>query len=219
MLRHVCTVCDTIHYRNPRLVVGSLPEWGDRILLCRRAIEPSYGKWTLPAGFMEVGETVANAAIRETSEEACARIALDQLFSIISVPHIDQVHVIYRAQLLDLDFSAGVETLELRLFSEDEIPWDDIAFRTIHLTLRHYFADRRKGRFEFHEESISPPLSPQQGTREGKHGRRSREHLNQISKPCFSNHRSDQTPPARQAKTPCLAKHPAQAHVLHLPQS
>jgi ADP-ribose pyrophosphatase YjhB (NUDIX family) len=114
---------------------------------------------------MEIGETVANAAIRETSEEACARIALDQLFSIISVPHIDQVHVIYRAQLLDLDFSAGVETLELRLFSEDEIPWDDIAFRTIHLTLRHYFADRRKGRFEFHEESISPPLSPQQGTR------------------------------------------------------
>lgn len=165
LLRHVCTACDTIHYRNPRLVVGSLPEWGDRILLCRRAIEPGYGKWTLPAGFMENGETVANAAIRETSEEACARIALDNLFSLISVPHIDQVHVIYRAQLLDLDFSAGEETLELRLFSEEEIPWNDIAFRTIHITLRHYFADRRTGHFRFHEETISPPLSPQQGTR------------------------------------------------------
>ena len=165
LLRHVCTACDTIHYRNPRLVVGSLPEWGNRILLCRRAIEPGYGKWTLPAGFMENGETVANAAIRETSEEACARIALDNLFSLISVPHIDQVHVIYRAQLLDLDFSAGEETLELRLFSEEEIPWNDIAFRTIHLTLRHYFADRRAGHFRFHEETISPPLSPQQDTR------------------------------------------------------
>ena len=165
MLRHVCTACDTSHYRNPRLIVGSLPEWGERILLCRRAIEPGYGKWTLPAGFMENGETVANAAIRETSEEAGARIALDHLFSLISVPHIDQVHAIYRAQLLDLDFSAGEETLELRLFSEDEIPWDDIAFRTIHLTLRHYFADRSAGRFRFHEETIPPPLSPQHGVR------------------------------------------------------
>ncbi len=165
VLRHVCTVCDTIHYRNPRMVVGSLPEWGDRILLCRRAIEPSYGRWTLPAGFMENGESVAQAAIRETSEEACARIALDDLFSLISVPHIDQIHAIYRAQLLDLDFAAGVETLELRLFSEEEIPWGDIAFRTIHLTLRHYFADRRSGRYRLHEETISPPLSPQQGTR------------------------------------------------------
>lgn len=155
--RHVCTQCSTIHYRNPRLVVGSLPEWEDRILLCRRAIEPRHGKWTLPAGFMENGETVADAAVRETTEEACARIALGEMFSLISVPHIDQVHVIYRARLLDLDFSAGVETLELRLFSEDEIPWDDIAFRTIQLTLRHYFADRRAGRFLFHDETISLP--------------------------------------------------------------
>jgi ADP-ribose pyrophosphatase YjhB (NUDIX family) len=155
-LRHVCTVCDTIHYRNPRLVVGSLPEWEGRILLCRRAIDPSYGKWTLPAGFMENGETVAQAAIRETSEEACAHIALDDLFSLISVPHINQIHVIYRARLLDLDFSAGEETLELRLFSEEEIPWHGIAFPTIQLTLRHYFADRRAGSFRFHEETISP---------------------------------------------------------------
>jgi ADP-ribose pyrophosphatase YjhB (NUDIX family) len=153
--RHVCTQCSTIHYRNPRLVVGSLPEWEDRILLCRRAIEPMYGKWTLPAGFMENGETVADAAMRETAEEACARIALGEMFSLISVPHIDQVHVIYRARLLDLDFAAGVETLELRLFSEDEIPWDNIAFRTIKITLRHYFADRHAGRFLFHDEAIA----------------------------------------------------------------
>jgi len=153
--RHVCTQCDTIHYRNPRLIVGSLPEWEDRILLCRRAIEPMYGKWTLPAGFMENGETVADAARRETAEEACARIALGNMFSLISVPHIDQVHVIYRARLLDHDFAAGAETLELRLFSEDEIPWDEIAFRTIKITLRHYFADRRAGQFLFHDEAIA----------------------------------------------------------------
>jgi ADP-ribose pyrophosphatase YjhB (NUDIX family) len=157
--RHVCIRCETIHYRNPRLVVGSLPEWEGRILLCRRAIEPRYGKWTLPAGFMENGETVAAAALRETAEEACARIELGDMFSVISVPHIDQVHVIYRARLLDLDFAAGEETLELRLFDETEIPWDEIAFRTIQRTLRHYFADRRAGRFTFHEEAIEPTES------------------------------------------------------------
>ncbi len=163
--RHVCTACNAIHYRNPRLVVGSLPEWEDRVLLCRRAIEPRHGKWTLPAGFMENGETVAAAAVRETEEEACARIALGEMFSLISVPHIDQVHVIYRARLLDLDFAAGKETLELRLFGEDEIPWDEIAFRTMHLTLRHYFADRRAGRFLFHDETISPPVPAPPGPR------------------------------------------------------
>jgi ADP-ribose pyrophosphatase YjhB (NUDIX family) len=155
--RHVCTRCETIHYRNPRLVVGSLPEWEDRILLCRRAIEPMYGKWTLPAGFMENGETVAAAAVRETAEEACARIELGDMFSIVSVPHIDQVHVIYRARLLDLDFAAGEETLELHLFDESDIPWDEIAFRTIERTLQHYFADRRAGRFVLHEEALTPP--------------------------------------------------------------
>lgn len=158
--RHVCTTCGAIHYRNPRLVVGSLPEWGERILLCRRAIEPAYGKWTLPAGFMENGETVAAAAVRETTEEAQARIELGAMFSLISVPHIDQVHVIYHARLLDLDFAAGMETLELRLFSENEIPWDEIAFRTIHLTLRHYFADRRAGCLVFHDETIGAPGAP-----------------------------------------------------------
>jgi ADP-ribose pyrophosphatase YjhB (NUDIX family) len=152
--RHVCDACGAIHYRNPRLVVGALPVWEDRILLCRRAIEPCHGKWTLPAGFMENGETIAEAARRETEEEANARIALGDMYTLISVPHISQVHVVFRARLLDLDFSAGEETLEVGLFREQDIPWDEIAFRTIAMTLRHYFADRRTGAFEFHVGDI-----------------------------------------------------------------
>jgi len=152
--RHVCDACGAIHYRNPRLVVGALPVWEDRILLCRRAIEPCHGKWTLPAGFMENGETIAEAARRETEEEANARIALGDMYTLISVPHINQVHVVFRARLLDLDFSAGEETLEVGLFREQDIPWDEIAFRTIAMTLRHYFADRRTGAFEFHVGDI-----------------------------------------------------------------
>ncbi|HZV55142.1 MAG TPA: NUDIX hydrolase [Rhodocyclaceae bacterium] len=152
--RHICDVCGAIHYRNPRLVVGALPVWDDRILLCRRAIEPRLGMWTLPAGFMENGETVAQAALRETREEANARIELGDMFTVISVPHVSQVHVVYRAQLLDLGFSAGEETLEARLFAENEIPWDEIAFRTITMTLRHYFDDRRAGVFQFHAGDV-----------------------------------------------------------------
>ena len=158
--RHVCDACGSIHYRNPRLVVGALPVWEDRVLLCRRAIEPRHGKWTLPAGFMENGETVADAARRETLEEACARIDLGEMYTLISVPQINQVHVIYRSRLLDLDFAPGVETLELRLFGEDEIPWDDIAFRTIAMTLRHYFADRRTGRYGLHTEDLTTSGKP-----------------------------------------------------------
>lgn len=154
--RAVCDACGAIHYRNPRLVVGALPVWHDQVLLCRRAIEPRHGMWTLPAGFMENNETVAQAALRETREEANANIALGEMFTLISVPHISQVHVIYRATLLDLDFFAGEETLEVRLFSECDIPWDEIAFRTIALTLRHYFDDRRAGSFTFHPGDLSP---------------------------------------------------------------
>lgn len=157
LLRHVCDVCGAIHYRNPRLVVGTLPVWEDKVLLCRRAIEPRHGFWTLPAGFMENAETVAEAAARETREEACARIELGTLFTMISVPHISQVHVIYRARLLDLDFAPGVESLEVALFDEADIPWEHIAFRTITTTLRHFFADRARGRFELHAEAITPP--------------------------------------------------------------
>lgn len=154
--RHVCDACGAIHYRNPRLVVGTLPVWEDRVLLCRRAIEPRRGCWTLPAGFMENRESVAEAAERETREEACARIDLDDLYTMISVPHISQVHVIYRARLRDLDFAPGDESLEVALFSEADIPWEEIAFRTVAMTLRHYFADRAAGSFGLHVDALAP---------------------------------------------------------------
>lgn len=157
--RGVCDGCGTIHYRNPRLVVGALADWDGQVLLCRRAIEPRHGKWTLPAGFMENGESVEDAARRETLEEACARVELGPLFTMISVPFIHQVHVIYRARLLDLDFAPGVESLEVRLFAEEDIPWDELAFRTIKRSLKHYFADRRAGVFGVHTESLTPPAS------------------------------------------------------------
>ena len=152
--RFVCERCGTIHYQNPKLVVGALAQWEDDILLCRRAIEPRHGMWTLPAGFMENAETTTQAAARETLEEACARIEVGSLFTLISVPHINQVHIVYRALLLDLDFSAGAETLEVALFSESAIPWDMIAFRSIALTLRHFYADRRNGHFALHTDDI-----------------------------------------------------------------
>jgi ADP-ribose pyrophosphatase YjhB (NUDIX family) len=154
--RYVCGSCATIHYENPRLVIGAIPEWDDRILLCRRAIEPRSGFWTLPAGFMENGETTGDAAIRETLEEANARIELTRLFTMLSVPHVHQVHLFYRARLLDLDFRPGVESLEVALFGEHEIPWQELAFRTVSTTLRHFFADRSTGRFDLHEGPLLP---------------------------------------------------------------
>jgi ADP-ribose pyrophosphatase YjhB (NUDIX family) len=139
-----------IHYQNPKLVVGTIPEWQDRILLCRRAIEPRYGKWTLPAGFMENQETTFEAAARETLEEACAEVDIGEMFSLVDMAHIDQVHIFYRARLRDLSFRPGEESLETALFAEADIPWDDIAFRTTTLTLRRYFDDRRSGNWRFH---------------------------------------------------------------------
>jgi len=154
--RHVCHCCGTIHYLNPKLVIGCVAEWEDRILLCRRSIAPRYGLWTLPAGFMENGESTSQGAVRETLEEACARVEILQLFSLVNVPHINQVHLFYRARLLDKAFSAGLETLETALFSEDSIPWQEIAFQSVTLCLRAYFCDRGAGRFEFHEEDLRP---------------------------------------------------------------
>jgi ADP-ribose pyrophosphatase YjhB (NUDIX family) len=154
--RHVCVECGEIHYQNPKLVVGAIPEWEDRILLCRRAIEPRHGYWTLPAGFMENRESTAQAAARETLEEACARIEVGEMYTLFDIPHISQVHIIYRARLLDLDFRPGEESLEVALFSEEQIPWGEIAFRTIELTLRHYFADRQRGAWPFHRGHILP---------------------------------------------------------------
>ena len=163
-LRHICIACGAIHYQNPKMVIGSIPEWEDsegenKILLCRRAIEPRHGLWTLPGGFMENGETTAEAAIRETLEEANARIAIGDLYSMYSLPYINQVHLLFRARLLDLDFAPGPESLEVELFTEAEIPWDEIAFRPVKFSLEHYFADRRKGQFCFHMGEIAAPTN------------------------------------------------------------
>lgn len=155
-LRHVCGACGTIHYQNPKMVVGCIPEWEDRILLCRRAIEPRYGLWTVPAGFMENGETTSHGAARETLEEANARVDVGALFTLYNIPHINQVYMLFRAQLLDMDFSAGAESLEVRLFREPEIPWSEIAFAAVRKTLEHYFADRSRGAFQFHIGTIEP---------------------------------------------------------------
>ena len=153
--RWVCDQCGEIHYQNPKLVVGTIPEFEGRLLLCRRAIEPRYGYWTLPAGFMENDETAGEAALRETLEEAGARVELGAPFSLISVPHVNQVHLFYCARLRDLSFKPGEETLEAALFEEAAVPWQDVAFRTVALTLRHWFADRKNGEFGFHAEDIT----------------------------------------------------------------
>ena len=137
--RWVCDACGEIHYQNPKLVVGAVPEWEGRLLLCRRAIEPRYGYWTLPAGFMENDETAGQAALRETLEEAGARIELTAPFSLISVPYVNQVHLFYRARLLDLEFRPGDESLEVALYEEAQVPWKEIAFRTVGLTLKALF--------------------------------------------------------------------------------
>jgi len=144
-LRAVCPSCNTIHYENPINVVGTIPHLGDKVLLCMRNIEPRWGKWTLPAGFMELEETAAQGAARETDEEAGAQFEMEDLFALMSVVRVGQVHLFYTAKLLSDQFAPGHETIEARLFTEDEIPWDDLAFRTVREALQHYFADRRAG--------------------------------------------------------------------------
>ncbi len=146
--RHVCDTCDHIQYQNPKVVCGCIPAWGNRILLCRRAIEPRKGFWTLPAGFMENGETIQQGAARETIEEACAKITGQTLYRIYNLPKIDQVYIMFRGQLTEEDgFAAGTESLEVQLFETDEIPWDKIAFQVIQITLEDYLADQKSGQF------------------------------------------------------------------------
>lgn len=152
--RYVCLGCEIIHYQNPNIVAGTIPVWRDKVLLCKRAIEPRYGYWTLPAGFMENQETTEEGAMRETWEEAEAKVNLQGLFSVISVPQIDQVHMFFLAELREESFSAGQESLEVKLFTEDEIPWDEIAFPTVKRTLKHFFEDRAKGSFGTHVSDI-----------------------------------------------------------------
>ncbi|WP_213877255.1 NUDIX hydrolase [Pseudomonas sp. dw_358] len=158
-LRFVCTQCDVIHYQNPNIVAGCVPVWGDQVLLCRRAIEPRLGYWTLPAGFMENGETLAQAAARETDEEACARVSGLELYTLFDLPHISQVHVFFRAQLVDLDFAVGPESLEVQLFDERSIPWAELAFPTVGRTLECFFADRAHQHYPVRNEYLPPLLS------------------------------------------------------------
>ena len=153
--RAICSACQTVHYENPLNVVGTIPIWGDKVLLCKRNIEPRYGLWTLPAGFMEMNETVAQGAARETVEEAGALFEMGEFFSLVNVPRVGQVHLFYHARLLSDQFAPGYETIEARLFSEDEIPWNDMAFRTVSETLKRFFADRRSGAFAIHVFDLS----------------------------------------------------------------
>jgi ADP-ribose pyrophosphatase YjhB (NUDIX family) len=152
--RAVCGECGIVHYENPLNVVGTLPVWQDRVLLCKRNIEPRYGMWTLPAGFMEMGESVEAGALRETDEEAGARVELEGLYTMLNVIRIGQVHFFYRARLLDTTFNPGPETIEARLFTESEVPWEQLAFRTVRETLHRYFDDRRRGQFGMHFADI-----------------------------------------------------------------
>lgn len=146
--RAICPACHTVHYENPNNVVGTIPVLGDRVLLCKRNIEPRRGKWTLPAGFMELGESTSQGAARETVEEAGAEFEMQDLFAVMSVIRVGQVHLFYRAKLLNDRFDPGHETMEAKLFAEDEIPWDEIAFRTVREALRFYFDDRRGSSFD-----------------------------------------------------------------------
>ena len=158
-LRHVCKNCNAIHYVNPKMVLGTIPVWQNQIMLCRRAIEPRHGYWTLPAGFMEINESTHEGAMRETLEEAGARVRLGPPFTIFDVQRAQQVHMFFRAELLDLDYAAGPESLEVRLFTEEEIPWDDLAFLTVSKTLKLFFEDRKKGQYRLHSGDLFDAVS------------------------------------------------------------
>jgi len=160
--RFICTSCDFIHYQNPKVVTGCIPVWDGRVLLCKRSIEPRNGYWTLPAGFMETGETSVEAAIRETQEEANARVEVQDLYAVFNLPQVDQVYMIFRSRLLDLDFSPGDESELVELYREDQIPWESIAFTTIRQTLKFFFDDQRSGEFRLHTGDIT--------RRDGKYG-------------------------------------------------
>lgn len=150
LLRFMCEACQVIHYENPKIVAGCIPEWEDKILLCRRAIEPRLGFWTFPAGFMELDETTEQAAARETLEEAKAEVEIATLYAVFSLVHVNQVYVIFRGKMRSLDFGVGHESSEVQLFSCDQVPWESLAFPVIYETLRRYVEDSRQGRFEVH---------------------------------------------------------------------
>ncbi|HLS21239.1 MAG TPA: NUDIX hydrolase [Paenalcaligenes sp.] len=153
-LRDACEHCGAVHYQNPRCVVGVVPIWGDKVLLCKRAIEPQYNKWTLPAGFMELGETTAQGAMREADEEAGAQLELGSLYTVIDVPHAEQVHFYYLARVLGPQLNPGCETLVADFFTFDQIPWEEIAFRTVSTTLKHLIEDFPSNTFPLRNYAI-----------------------------------------------------------------
>jgi ADP-ribose pyrophosphatase YjhB (NUDIX family) len=155
-LRHICDACGMVHYQNPKVIAGCIPVYGERILLCRRAIEPRLGYWTLPAGFMELGETLAEAACREAREEANVVVELDSIYTLFSLPHISQIYAFFRGRMPEEKFSAGEESLEVRMFEESEIPWDQLAFQTVRRSLSLYLEDRKAGEFIFRTEDLTP---------------------------------------------------------------
>jgi ADP-ribose pyrophosphatase YjhB (NUDIX family) len=154
--RHVCGHCGTIHYENPKVVVGCVPEYEGRILICKRAIEPRLGYWTIPAGFMENGETLQEGAARETLEEAEAQVEVGELFAIVDVVRAQQVHMLFRARMLNGRYGAGDESLEVRLIEPDDIPWEDIAFASVRFGLEAWLEDRRTGRPRLHTTAFRP---------------------------------------------------------------
>jgi len=154
--RFICDSCGEIHYQNPKIVAGCIPEWEDKILLCKRAIEPRHGLWTLPAGFMENKETTPQAALRETLEEANARAQIISLFALFNIPHISQVYIMFRAKMTDLDYKPGLESLEVDLFSEEQIPWNELAFPVVKETLIRYYKDRSIGNYNIHVDDVHP---------------------------------------------------------------
>lgn len=158
--RHICDACDEIHYKNPNIVVGVIAEWQNQIILCRRAIEPRVGYWTMPAGYLEINESTDEGARREAEEEACIDVEIGELLTLINIPQIGQVQMIYVGQLNSPDYAAGDESLEVKLVSEEEIPWDELAFPTVKIALKHYFADRGTGQFRLHSEVLRKPGYP-----------------------------------------------------------
>jgi ADP-ribose pyrophosphatase YjhB (NUDIX family) len=157
-LRRVCTDCGNIHYINPKVICGALVLWENKVLLCRRAIEPRYGLWTLPAGYMELFETMEQGAARETREEAEAEVEIEHLYCMYNIPRIGQIYVLFKANLINGAFGAGEESIECRLFEEHEIPWSELAFPSVEHTLKHYFADRKNDTFDMHLETLGSRL-------------------------------------------------------------
>tara|TARA_B100001063_G_scaffold68952_2_gene63052 strand:- start:548 stop:1081 length:534 start_codon:yes stop_codon:yes gene_type:complete len=152
--RYVCDSCNTIHYSNPNVVVGTLPAFEDKILLCKRAIEPRVGLWTVPAGFLENGESLLQGAWRETKEETQADVDMKDILTIFNIPQINQIYVIYRADIEDNSFGPTSESLDVQLFSYDEVPWEELAFPFVPKTINHYYECLKTKKFNLHTEDI-----------------------------------------------------------------